>query len=79
MQSLFGASSNFYCGTSYGRAVNGAPAMVREFPVQSVTTRSFVVGLGMKVNKKTMQLNCGSFVVDMFETADAAKQSLTRK
>lgn len=79
MQRLFGASSNFYGGTSYGRAVEGAPAMVREFTVQAVTTRSYVVGHSLKVNKKTMQMNCGNFVVDMFETAEAAKQSLARK
>lgn len=78
-QTLFGASSNFYGGTSYGRAVKGAPAMVREFAVQSVTARSFVVGLGLKVNKKTMQLNCGSFTVDMFDTAEAATKSLAHR
>jgi hypothetical protein len=79
MQLLFGASSNFYGGTCYGRPVNGGPAMVREFTVQSITTRSYVVDYGLKVNKKTMQLNCGNFVVDMFETAEAATQSLARK
>lgn len=75
---LFGASSNFYGGTSYGRPVQGAPAMVRAFAVQSVTSRSYVVGLGLKVNKKNMQLNCGNFMVDMFETAEAATKSLSR-
>ena len=79
MQRLFGASSNFYGGTSYGRAVPNAPAMVREFSVQSVTSRSYVVDLGLKVNKKSMQLNLQSFTVDMFETAEAAIQSLSRK
>ena len=77
-QTLFGASSNFYGGTSYGRAVKGAPAMVREFAVQSVTSRSYVVGLGLKVKKKTMQLNCGNFMVDLFETAEAATNSLSK-
>lgn len=79
MQSLFGASSNFYGGTSYGRPVQGACAMVREFPIQAVTTRSYVVGHSLKVNKKTMQLNLGNFVVDMFESAEAAVQHLARK
>lgn len=75
---LFGASSNFYGGTSHGRPVQGEPAMVRAFEVQSVTTRSYVVGLGLKVNRKTMELNCGNFKVDMFETAETATKSLAR-
>lgn len=79
MQRLFGASSNFYGGTSYGRSVQGAPAMVREFEVQAITSRSFVVERGLTVNRKSMKMDVGSFVVDMFETAEAAKQSLVRK
>jgi len=79
MKQLFGASSMFYGGTNLGRPVQGGPVMVREFSVQSETSRSFVVGLGLKVNKKTMQLNLGNYMVDMFETAEAAKQSLTCK
>lgn len=79
MQRLFGASSNFYSGTCHGRAVPGAPVMVREFDVQSVTPRSYVVERGLKVNKKSMKLNLGNYFVDMFETAEAATQSLARK
>ncbi len=79
VQRLFGASRNFYSGTSYGRAVQGAPAMVREFCVKSVTARSYVVDFGLKVNKKSMRLNCENFTVDMFETAEAATQSLAQK
>lgn len=79
MQRLFGASSNFYGGTIYGRAVQGAPAMVREFVVQSETSRSYVVEHGLKVNKKSMQLNLSSFTVDVFESAEAAINSLYRK
>lgn len=79
MQTLFGASSNFYGGSSYGRSVQGGPAMVRAFMVYAVTSRSYVLERGMKVNKKTMQLNLGNFVVDMFESAEAAKQSLAKK
>lgn len=79
MQRLFGASSNFYGGTSYGRAVQGAPAMVREFAVQSETPRSFVVGHGLKVNKKSMQLKLSSFTVDMFESVEAAIKSLSTR
>ena len=68
----------FYGGTCHGQAVPGAPAMVREFTVESLTPRSFVVERGQKVNRKTMQLNMGNFVVDMFETVDAATASLKR-
>ena len=62
-----------------GRPVKNAPAMVREFAVQSTTLRSYVVGRGMKVSKKTIQLNMGNYLVDMFETAEAATQSLSLK
>lgn len=79
MQNLFGASTNFYIGTVHGRPVTNAPAMVREFAVQSTTLRSYVVGRGMKVSKKTIQLNMGNYLVDMFETAEAATQSLSLK
>ena len=78
MKKLFGASSNFYGGTCHGRAVLGAPAMVREFAVEAVTSRSFVVERGKKVSRKHMTLNMGNFVVDMFETAEAATASLAR-
>lgn len=79
MKRLFGASSNFYSGTSYGRAVTGASAMVRAFDVHSVTPRNFVLERGLKMNKKSMKLNLGNYFVDMFETADAATQSLIKK
>lgn len=49
MTSLFGASSSFYGETSYSRPVQGAPAMVREFPVRSTTTRSFVLDYGINL------------------------------
>ena len=52
--------------------------MVREFAVEAVTSRSFVVERGKKVNRKHMKLNMGNFVVDMFETAEAATASLKR-
>ena len=52
--------------------------MVREFTVEAVTSRSFVVERGKKVNRKHMRLNMGNFVVDMFETAEAATASLKR-
>lgn len=68
----------FYSGTCHGQAVPGAPAMVREFAVESLTSRSFVVERGKKVNRKKMQLNMGNFVVDMFATAEAATASLKR-
>ena len=79
MDKLFGASSNFYEGTCYGYAVQGAPKMVRQFKVYSVTSRGFVLERGLKVNKKSMKLNVGNFIVDMFETAEAATQSLSCK
>ena len=79
MQTLFGASSNFYGGSCHGKPVQGGPAMVRAFKVYSVTPRSYVIEYGLKVNKKTMKLNLGNFVVDMFETAESAKQSLVKK
>ncbi len=69
----------FYAGTHLGCAVSNFPVMVREFSVKSETSRSFVVEYGLKVNKKTMQLNCKNYLVDMFETAEAAKNSLTKK
>jgi hypothetical protein len=78
MQTLFGASSDFYGGSCYGSPVKGGPAMVRAFKVYSVTSRSYVIERGLKVNKKTMRLNLGNFVVDMFETAESAKQSLEK-
>ena len=78
MQKLFGASSNFYGGTCHGKAVPGAPAMVRAFDVKAITSRSYVVDHGKKVNRKNMTLNMGNFVVDMFETAEAATASLKR-
>lgn len=79
MKKLFGASTNFYSGSSFGKAVEGAPATVRSFEVKSVTARSFVVEYGLKVNKKTMKLNFGNFLVDMFETCELATQSLILK
>lgn len=78
MKQIFGASRNFYGGTCHGLAVPGSPAMVREFAVEAVTSRSFVVERGKKVNRKNMKLNMGNFVVDMFETAEAATASLKR-
>ncbi|MCY1165277.1 hypothetical protein D9M73_51800 [compost metagenome] len=78
MNQLYGASSNFYGGTAYGKSVPGAPAMVRAFAVKSTTSRSFVVDGGMKVNRKTMQMNMGNYIVPMFPTAVLATESLTR-
>ncbi len=79
MDKLFGASSNFHEGTCYDSTLHGAPKMVRQFKVYSVTSRSFVLERGLKVNKKSMKLNIGNFIVDMFETAEAATQSLACK
>jgi len=76
MQRLFGASSNFYSGTVHGKAVPGASSMVREFAVEAVTSRSFVVERGKKVNRKSMTLDMGNFTVEMFETVEAATASL---
>ena len=53
--------------------------MVRAFDVHSVTPRNFVLERGLKMNKKSMKLNLGNYFVDMFETADAATQSLIKK
>ena len=52
--------------------------MVRAFDVKAITSRSYVVDHGKKVNRKNMTLNMGNFVVDMFETAEAATASLKR-
>jgi len=76
MQRLFGASTNFYSGTCYGKTVANAPAMVREFAVSDITSRSLVVGHKLKVNRKTMKLDLGNFTVSMFETVEAATASL---
>lgn len=76
VKQLFGASSNFYSGTCHGKAVPGASAMVREFAVEAETTRSYVVERGKKVNRKTMMLNMGNFVVPMFDSVEAATASL---
>jgi hypothetical protein len=76
LKRLYGASSSFYAGTSYGRAVTGASSMVREFAVKDVTSRSYVVELGMKVNRKSMTMNTSCFVVDMFKTIEEAQAHL---
>jgi hypothetical protein len=79
LKRLYGASSNFYSGTSYGRPVPGASSMVREFAVTSVTKRSYVIEYGLKVNRSSMQLNTGNFIVDMFNTIEAAQSSLATR
>lgn len=76
MDILYGASSCFYSGTSFGNKVEGAPAMVRSFPVVGETTRSFVLRGDVKVPKKSMTLNTGSFEILMFASVDEAIASL---
>lgn len=72
MTTLYGASANFYGGTSYGQKVEGAPVMVRAFTVISETSRSYLLQSGAKVPKKSMHYNTGNFEVPMFfELADA--------
>lgn len=79
MNILYGASGCFYSGTSYGNKAEGAPAMVREFPVIGETTRSFVLRGDVKVSKKTMKLNTGSFEIAMFASVDEAIASLRKQ
>lgn len=76
MNILYGASSCFYSGTCYGNKVDGAPVMVRGFPVLGETARSFVLRGDVKVSKKTMTLNTGSFEISMFASVDEAIASL---
>ena len=64
MVTLYGASSNFYRGTSYGQAVPDGPAMVRAFTVESTTVRSYVLQGGMRVPRATMLLKLSSFTVE---------------
>lgn len=49
---LYGVSTAFYRGTSYGAPVEGAPSLVRQFPVRGETTRSYLLDFQMKVLKK---------------------------
>lgn len=76
MKTLFGASACLYSGTSYGAKVEGAPSMVREFQVIDETTRSYVLTGGIKVPKKTMSYNTGSFNIQMFDSVERAIASL---
>ncbi len=76
MVTLYGASSNFYRGTSYGQTVPDGPAMVRAFTVESTTVRSYVLQGRMRVPRATMLLKLSSFTVDMFETLQEAIDSL---
>lgn len=75
---LYGASPCLYSGTSFGDKVDGAPAMVRGFTVIGETSRSFVLRGDVKVSKKAMSLNTGSFEISMFASVDEAIASLRR-
>lgn len=79
MRTLFGASPALYSGTSYGAKVDGAPATVRRFDVIDETSRSFVLQYGMKVSKKRMSYDTGSFEIAMFHTVEQAVESLRVK
>lgn len=76
MKTLYGASTCFYSGTSYGGKVEGAPSMVRKFHVIDETSRSYVLTGGLKVSKKTMCYNTGSFGIQMFDSLEGAVASL---
>lgn len=69
---LFGVSTSFYRGTSYGAAVEGAPCIVRGFPVRGQTSRSYLLDFQMKVSKKTMVHHTGSFEISFFKTKEEA-------
>lgn len=78
-QQIYGASSNFYSGTSYGRAVeNEKCKQVRKFTVTGETARSWVLDHCYKVGKKSMEFNTGSFVIEFFKTYPEALASLSR-
>lgn len=76
MEKLYGASACLYSGTGYGAKVEGAPSMVRQFHVVEETSRSYVLTGGIKVSKKTMVYNTGSFDISMFDTVALAIDSL---
>ena len=76
---LFGVSSAFYGGTSYGNKVDGAPMLVRSFTVVDETVRSSVLQGGRKIPRKTMVWDTGSFKIAMFERLEDAKASLASK
>jgi len=73
---LFGASSAFYRGSSYGSRIDGGSDRVRGFTVTGETSRSWIVNRVYKISKKTMAYNTGSFVIEFFKTYDAALASL---
>lgn len=76
MKVLYGASSALYAGTSYGSKVDDAPSMVRRFKVVDETSRSFVLVGGMKVPKKSMVYDTGSFKIHMFDCVERAVAAL---